>query len=60
MISNFSLIPIRWLLPVDSEMVFCLLVRLLDFPFQEKFIAKPVNSTVYFIEKRWWSHDIGS
>ena len=46
-VSNFSVIPIRWLLTVDSEMAFFLSVRLLKiclFSFktraiQEKFVA---------------------
>ena len=54
MISNFSMIPIRWLLTVDSEMAFCLCIclpRIYLFSFktraiQEKFIAKVVTSTV--------------
>ena len=60
MASNFSMIPIRWLLTVDSEMAFCLFHSLAEgvlmFSFkthvvQEKFIAKLVNSKVNFTQK---------
>ena len=56
MASNFSMIPIRWLLTVDSEMAFfrSLRVRLFSFKthvVQEKFIAKLVNSKVNFTRK---------
>ena len=52
MASNFSVIPIRWLLTVESEMAFFRL-RVCLFSFknhavQEKFIAKLVNSKVNF------------
>ena len=57
--NNFSVIPIRWLLTVDSEMAFFLSIRSLRvclFSFktravQEKFIAKLVNSKVNFTRK---------
>ena len=57
MASNFSVIPIRWLLTVDSDMAFfpfhSLAEDVLFFSFktdavQEKFLAKLVNSTVTF------------
>ena len=60
MASNFSVIPIRWLLTVDSEMAFFLFhslaegVCLFSFKthaFQEKFIAKLVNSKINFTRK---------
>ena len=59
MASNFSVIPIRWLLTVDSEMAFSFSIRSLRvclFSFkthviQEKIIAKLVNSKVNFTRK---------
>ena len=61
MASNFSVIPIRWLSTVDSEMAFFLFhslaesaVCLFSFKnhaFQEKIIAKLVNAKVNFIRK---------
>ena len=60
MASNFSVIHIRWLLTVDSEMAFFLFhslaFRVCLFSFktrgvQEKFIAKLVNSRVNSLEK---------
>ena len=59
MASNFIVIPIGWLLTVDSEMAFSLSIRSLGvclFSFkthavQEKFIAKLVNSKVNFTRK---------
>ena len=56
MASNFSVIPIRWLLTVNSEMAFFLFHSLAEvclFSFkthaaQQKFIAKLVNSKVNF------------
>ena len=62
MVSNFSVIPVRWLLTVDSEIAFFLSfhslaeLRVCLFSFkthavQEKFIAKLVNSKVNFTRK---------
>ena len=59
MVSNFRVIPIRWVLTVNSEMAFFLSVHsqrvcLFSFKasaFQEKFIAKLVNSKVNFTRK---------
>ena len=59
MVSNFSVIPIRWVLTADSEMAFFLfhslpdgvlsfLLKLVRF---NKFIAKLVNSKVNFTRK---------
>ena len=50
MASNFSMIPIRWLLTVDSEMAFFLFHSLAE-GVLEKFIAKLVNSKVNFTQK---------
>ena len=58
-ISNFSMIPIRWLLIVDSEIISSFSVRLLRislFSFkthaiQEKLIALLVKSTINFAGK---------
>ena len=59
MVSTFSVIPIRWVLTVDSEMDFSFSIhslRVCLFSFktravQQKFIAKLVNSKVNFIRK---------
>ena len=59
MVSNFSVIPIRWLLTVDSEMAFSLfhlltegvLVFFKTHAVQEKFIAKLGNSKVNVTRK---------
>ena len=60
MVSNFSLIPIRWVLTVNSEMAFFLFihslkVRLFSFKTravqQKKNIAKLINSKVNFTRK---------
>ena len=58
MASNFSVIPIRWLLTVDSEMAFFLFHSLAEgvlvfktHALQEKLIAKLVNSKVNFARK---------
>ena len=59
MASNFSVIPIRWLLTVDSEMAFLLfhslaegvLVFFKTHAVQENFIAKLVNSKEKFHSK---------
>ena len=55
MVSNFSVIPIRWLLTVDSEMTFFLFHSLAEgvlvFLAQEKFIAKLMNSKENFTQK---------
>ena len=55
MASNFSMIPIRWLLTVDSEFsIRSLRVCLFSFKthaVQEKFIAKLVNCKVNFTGK---------
>ena len=60
MASNFSVIPIRWLLTVDSKMAFFLFHSLVEgvclFSFQtravqEKFIAKLLNSKANFTRK---------
>ena len=59
MASNFNVIPIRWLLTVDSEMtsfLFHSLAEVCLFSFkthavQEKFIAKMVNSKANFTRK---------
>ena len=64
MASNFSVIPVRWLLTVDSEMAFfpfsirSLRVCLFSFKthaVQEKFCAKLVNSKVNS-KSRYRSH----
>ena len=59
MASNFSIIPIRWLLTVDSKMTFSFSIhslRVCLFSFkthavQEKFRAKLINSKVNFTRK---------
>ena len=59
MVSNFSVIPIRWVLKVDSEMAFFLfhslpesvLISFKTHAVQQKFIAKMVNSKVNFTRK---------
>ena len=60
MASNFSVIPIHWLLTVGSEMAFFLFHSLAEgvllFSFkthavQEQFISKLVNSKVNFTQK---------
>ena len=59
MVSNFSVIPIRWVLTVNSEMAFSLSIhslRVCFFSFktrvvQQKLIAKLVNSKVNFTRK---------
>ena len=59
MASNFSVIPIRWLLTVDSEMAFFLsilslrvcLFFLKTHAVKKKFIAKLANSKVNFTRK---------
>ena len=59
MVSNFSAIPIRWVLTVYSEMAFFLSIhsmRVCLFSFktcavQQKFIAKLVNFKVNFTPK---------
>ena len=59
MASNFSMIPIRWLLTVDSKMTFSFSIhslRVCLFSFkthavQEKFRAKLMNSKVNFTRK---------
>ena len=59
MVSNFSVIPIRWVLTVNSEMAFFLSIhslRVYLFSFktravQQKIIAKLVNSKVNFTRK---------
>ena len=53
MASNFSMITIRWLLTVDSEMAFCPFHSLADktHSVQEKIIAKLVNCKVNFTGK---------
>ena len=56
MASNFSVIPICWLLTVDSEMAFLLFLSLAEgvlktHAVQEKLIAKLVNSKVNFTWK---------
>ena len=59
MVSNFSMILIRWALTVDSEIVFSFSIRSLRvclFSFktravEQKFIAKLVNSKVHSTRK---------